>query len=410
MTNQTRTTCPYCGVGCGVIATPDGRGGAGIEGDASHPANLGRLCSKGAALGETLSLEDRLLHPEVDGRRVSCDTALGTVASGLRDVIDRRGPDAVAFYVSGQLLTEDYYVANKLIKGFLGTANIDTNSRLCMASSVAGHKRAFGSDTVPGLYEDFELADLVVLVGSNLAWCHPVLFQRLEAAKRERPALKIVVIDPRRTETCGIADLHLALRPGSDVALFNGLLAELQRRGVVATDFVTRHTSGRQEALAPAEASDRAACGLSAGDLATFFDWFARAEKTVTLYSQGVNQSSAGVDKVNALINCHLLTGRIGRPGMGPFSITGQPNAMGGREVGALSNTLAAHMDFAPADIDRVGRFWRAPLIAKRPGLKAVDLFEAVGRGEIKAVWIMATNPVASLPDSDAVRAALRNC
>ena len=405
-----RTTCPYCGVGCGVVATPDGRGGAGIAGDPEHPANRGRLCSKGAALDETLGLGDRLLHPEIDGRRVSWETALDTVASGLRETIARHGPEAVAFYVSGQLLTEDYYAANKLAKGFLGTANIDTNSRLCMASSVAGHKRAFGSDTVPGRYEDFELADLVVLVGSNLAWCHPVLFQRLEAAKRARPDMKIVVIDPRRTETCGIADLHLALRPGSDVVLFNGLLASLQRRGAVATDFVERHTSGLEAALAAAQASDVVECDLPAADIATFFDWFARTERTVTLYSQGVNQSSAGVDKVNALINCHLLTGRIGRPGMGPFSITGQPNAMGGREVGALANTLAAHMDFAPADVDRVRRFWNAPRIATRPGLKAVELFDAVGRGEIKAVWIMATNPVASLPNADAVRAALERC
>ena len=405
-----RTTCPYCGVGCGLAVTPDGRGGADIAGDRQHPANRGRICSKGAALGETLSLEDRLLHPEVDGRRVSWDVALDTVAQGLDETVRRHGPDAVAFYVSGQLLTEDYYAANKLIKGFIGTANIDTNSRLCMASSVAGHKRAFGSDTVPGLYDDVELADLVVLVGSNLAWCHPVLFQRLEAAKRARPALRIVVIDPRRTETCDIADLHLALRPGSDVALFNGLLCELQRRGAAARRFVDRHTVGRDDALVAARASDLAQCDLPKADLDTFFDWFARTEKTVTLYSQGVNQSSAGVDKVNALINCHLLTGRIGRAGMGPFSITGQPNAMGGREVGALSNTLAAHMDFALEDVGRVGRFWGTNRVPRRAGLKAVELFEAVRAGRVKAIWIMATNPVASLPDADAARAALAAC
>jgi assimilatory nitrate reductase catalytic subunit len=410
MTAAIHTTCPYCGVGCGIVATPDGKGGAAIAADHDHPANRGRLCSKGAALGETLSLEDRLLHPEIDGRRVSWEVALDTVANGFRQTIERHGPDAVAFYVSGQLLTEDYYAANKLIKGFLGTANIDTNSRLCMASSVAGHKRAFGSDTVPGRYEDFELADLVVLVGSNLAWCHPVLFQRLEAARHARPSMRIVVIDPRRTETCDIADLHLALKPGSDVALFNILLAGLADRGVVDRGFVERHTSGLDDALAVARATDPAACGLPRADIETFLDWFARTEKVVTLYSQGVNQSSAGVDKVNALINCHLLTGRIGRPGMGPFSITGQPNAMGGREVGALSNTLAAHMDFGAAEIDRVGRFWHAARMATKPGLKAVDLFEAVRAGRIKAVWIMATNPVASLPDADAVREALRGC
>jgi hypothetical protein len=272
-----RTTCPYCGVGCGIVAMPDGKGGADIAGDPQHPANRGRLCSKGAALGETLSLEDRLLHPEIDGQRVSWETALDTVADGFRGIIDKHGPDAVAFYVSGQLLTEDYYVANKLIKGFLGTANIDTNSRLCMASSVAGHKRAFGSDTVPGLYEDFELADLVVLVGSNLAWCHPVLFQRLEAAKRCRPAMKIVVIDPRRTETCGIADLHLALKPGSDVALFNALLLALQRRGVVATDFVDAHQRPRR--AWPWRRQRHRRLRSAGRDVATFFDWFARTEK-----------------------------------------------------------------------------------------------------------------------------------
>src|SRR5262245_8653152 len=287
-----RTTCPYCGVGCGVVAKPDGRGGAEIAGDAAHPANRGRLCSKGAALGETLSLEDRLLHPEIDGRRMSWETALDTVADGFRQIIDRHGPDAVAFYVSGQLLTEDYYAANKLIKGFLGTANIDTNSRLCMASSVAGHKRAFGSDTVPGLYEDFEQADLVVLVGSNLAWCHPVLFQRLEAAKRMRPAMRVVVMDPRRTETCDIADVPLALRPVTHLALFNALLVELQRRGAVARRYVDRHTVGMEDALIAARSSDVGQCDLPKADLEIFFDWFARTEKTVTLYSQGVNQSS----------------------------------------------------------------------------------------------------------------------
>jgi len=410
VTRPVRTTCPYCGVGCGIVVTPDGKGGATVEGDAAHPANRGRLCSKGAALGETLSLEDRLLHPEIDGRRVSWGTALDTVANGLRDVIERHGPDAVAFYVSGQLLTEDYYAANKLIKGFLGTANIDTNSRLCMASSVAGHKRAFGSDTVPGLYEDFELADLVVLVGSNLAWCHPVLFQRLEAAKRARPGMKIVVIDPRRTETCDIADLHLSACSGCD-AMSAGFHTRIDDRNVATLTLARAELHNAfDDALIAAGTSDIEACGLSVAEVAMFFDWFAKMEKSVTLYSQGVNQSSAGVDKVNALINCHLLTGRIGRPGMGPFSITGQPNAMGGREVGALSNTLAAHMEFAPADIDRVGRFWKAPRMATRPGLKAVDLFEAVEAGRVKAIWIMATNPVDSLPNADQVRGALQGC
>ncbi|HEX9465906.1 MAG TPA: molybdopterin-dependent oxidoreductase [Alphaproteobacteria bacterium] len=410
-----RTACPYCGVGCGVLASADGKGGAAVAGDPEHPANRGRLCSKGAALGETLALDGRLLHPEIGGAAVSWDTALTAVADGFARTIAAHGPDSVAFYVSGQLLTEDYYVANKLIKGFLGTANIDTNSRLCMASSVAGHKRAFGTDTVPGNYDDIDAADLVVLVGSNLAWCHPVLFQRLVAARRQRAGLKIVVIDPRRTATAEEADLHLALRPGTDVALFNGLLAHLARAGCRDKGFVEQHTVGEDAALAASGASSNAAataalCGLDELSVHRFFDWVRRTERTLTVYSQGVNQSSAGTDKVNAIINCHLFTGRIGRPGMGPFSVTGQPNAMGGREVGALANQLAAHMDFGPDDIDRVRRFWQAPAIATRPGLKAVDLFRAVEDGRIKAVWIMATNPAVSLPDADQVRRALAAC
>lgn len=410
-----RTTCPYCGVGCGILATPAADGGATIVGDSQHPANRGRLCSKGSALGETLSLNQRLLFPEIGNARVDWDTALNAVADGFRRTIDEHGPDAVAFYVSGQLLTEDYYVANKLIKGFLGTANIDTNSRLCMASSVAGHRRAFGSDTVPGTYDDLEEADLVVLVGSNLAWCHPILFQRLVAARAARPGLKIVAVDPRRTATASEADLHLPLRLGTDVLLFNGLLAHLARRGRRAAKFVDDHTAGETAALVAANAAGGVAdvayaCGLNPDDVRRFYDWFEVTERTVTVYSQGVNQSSSGTDKVNAIINCHLFTGRIGRPGMGPFSVTGQPNAMGGREVGALANQLAAHMDFVPDDIDRVQRFWQAPRMATRPGLKAVDLFRATSDGRIKAIWIMATNPAVSLPAADAVRAALTVC
>ena len=409
-----KTTCPYCGVGCGVVATR-AESGVAITGDPEHPANFGRLCSKGSALGETLGIEGRLLKPVVDGVEASWDEALDRVARGFSETIARHGPDAVAFYVSGQLLTEDYYVVNKLAKGFVGTANIDTNSRLCMASSVAGHKRAFGADTVPGCYEDLEEADLVVLVGSNAAWCHPVLYQRIVAAKAGKPNKRVVVIDPRRTDTCDAADLHLPLRPGSDAVLFNGLLAHLARAGAADAGFVADHTSGAEEALAAVagETAMRTAeiCGLAEGGVQLFYDWFARTRKVVTLYSQGVNQSSSGVDKVNAILNCHLLTGRIGRPGMGPFSLTGQPNAMGGREVGALANQLAAHMEIDnPVHRERVQRFWRSPGIADKAGLKAVDMFEAIGDGRIKAVWIMATNPLVSLPDSERARAALSRC
>ncbi|MES2719942.1 MAG: molybdopterin-dependent oxidoreductase [Pseudomonadota bacterium] len=410
------TTCAYCGVGCGVIATVEDVASrqVRIEGDTAHPANLGRLCSKGSALGETISLEGRLLYPEVRGQRTSWDDAANTIASEIRRVQAQYGRDAVAFYVSGQLLTEDYYVANKLMKGFLGTANIDTNSRLCMSSSVAGHKRAFGSDTVPNSYEDFELADLIVLTGSNTAWCHPVLFQRIKAEKQRRPGLRVVNIDPRATGTNEIADLHLPLKPGSDVWLFNGLLAHLAAQGVIDHDYLAQHTTGFGVALAEAKASAGKlsqvadATGLDEDAIAQFYRWFANTPRSLTLYSQGVNQSSAGTDKVNSLLNCHLATGRIGKPGSGPFSLTGQPNAMGGREVGGLANQLAAHMELTdPAHLDLVQRFWQAPQIARSNGLKAVDLFEAVHSGNIKLIWIMGTNPVVSMPDADRVKAAL---
>ncbi|TRL39220.1 nitrate reductase [Rhizobium straminoryzae] len=415
MPAETRTTCPYCGVGCGVIARVEDDGRVSVRGDPEHPANFGRLCSKGSALAETLDPAGRAHSPMLHGRPVSWDTALDAVATAFSDAIRDHGPDSVAFYLSGQLLTEDYYVANKLMKGFLGSANIDTNSRLCMASSVAGHRRAFGSDTVPGTYEDLELADLVVLVGSNMAWCHPVLYQRLAVAKAARPSMKVVVIDPRRTASSDLADLHLAIRPDGDVALFNGLLAHLAETGAIDEDFVAAHTSGFAQALMAAGRADPATIaevtGLPAQQIRQFLALFAATEKVVTCYSQGVNQSSVGSDKVNGLINCHLATGRIGRPGMGPFSLTGQPNAMGGREVGGLANMLAAHMAIEnPQDRDRVQRFWKAPAIADRPGLKAVDLFEAVADGRIKALWIMSTNPVVSMPDADRVKAAIETC
>jgi assimilatory nitrate reductase catalytic subunit len=410
-----RTTCPYCGVGCGVLATKREDGTVAIAGDPDHPANFGRLCSKGSALGETLSLDDRLLYPEIEGRRSDWDAALDLVAGKFRDAIAEHGPDSVAFYVSGQILTEDYYVANKLMKGFIGSANIDTNSRLCMASSVAGHRRAFGTDTVPGTYEDLDKADLVVLVGSNLAWCHPVLFQRLEAAKSVNPALKVVVIDPRQTATCALADLHLALKPDTDVSLYNGLLAYLAEGDSLDRAYIERHTDGFEAALASTGSCDvgqiAELTGLAPADIALFYRWVAQTEKTVTVYSQGVNQSVVGTDKVNAIINTHLATGRIGREGMGPFSVTGQPNAMGGREVGGLANMLAAHMTIENAEHRQIVQaFWQSPAIAGRPGLKAVDLFDAVRDGRIKALWVMATNPVDSLPDADGVAEALKVC
>lgn len=413
----TSTTCPYCGVGCGVQVSTHEDGTVSVKGDGSHPSNFGRLCSKGSALGDTVGLEERLLYPHINGQRVSWDKALDAVADGLKAIIEKHGKDAVAFYVSGQLLTEDYYVANKLMKGFIGSANIDTNSRLCMSSAVAGYKRAFGSDSVPCCYEDLEQADLIILEGSNAAWCHPIIFQRIVKAKEARPSLKIIVIDPRKTATSDIADLHLPIKPGSDAVLFNGLLQHLQQTGCIDQDFVNNYTEGLTEALEAAEKSSAStkqvaqSCGLPEQSVAEFFDIFARTEKVVTLYSQGINQSSSGTDKSNSVINCHLATGRIGKPAMGPFSITGQPNAMGGREVGALSNQLAAHMELNnPIHHDLVSRFWQTDKLASSAGLQAVDMFEAIESGKIKAVWIMATNPVVTLPNADKVREAIEAC
>lgn len=413
-----RTTCAYCGVGCGIEARVDSEARTvEVKGDQAHPSSQGRLCSKGSSLGETLDLQSRLLAPEVNGDVCNWDTALTHVAERFQSIIDKHGKESVAFYGSGQLLTEDYYIANKLMKGFIGSANIDTNSRLCMSSAVAGHKRAFGSDTVAACYEDLDYAELIVLVGSNTAWCHPIVFQRIRAAKDNNPRMKVVVIDPRRTATCDIADLHLALDSGADVALFNGLLHYLAQHDALDKHFIDAYTEGFDRCLEAAgnDAGNieqvAARCGVNADDLATFFAWYAGHKNVMTLYSQGVKQSSSGVDKVNAILNCHLATGRIGKPGAGPLSLTGQPNAMGGREVGGLANQLAAHMNIEdPVHRDRVQRFWNSGPLPERAGLSAVDMFDAIADGRIKAVWIMATNPVVSLPNADKVKHALQNC
>lgn len=427
-----QTTCPYCGVGCGmevnnshiqkIINRPQLTSTLNdiqvkVVGDKLHPANFGKLCVKGSSAGETVDFDGRMMQPQIKGRDVSWKTAIETVANTFSQVVQEHGPDSVAFYVSGQLLTEDYYVANKLIKGFIGTANIDTNSRLCMASAVVGYKRAFGSDTVPCSYEDLELADLIIMVGSNAAWAHPIVYQRIAAAKKKRPDMKVVVVDPRQTATCDIADLHLNLKPGTDAILFNGILSQLAGSKARDQGYIDTHTQGFESALFEAQKqqssiSDVAEqCELEEGKLHQLIDWVIEREKMVTLYSQGVNQSSSGVDKSNAIINCHLATGRIGRAGMGPFSITGQPNAMGGREVGGLANQLAAHMDFnKPESIDRVSRFWNATNMAQENGLKAIDMFQAVADKKIKAIWIMNTNPVVSMPNADAVKQALKEC
>lgn len=414
------TTCPYCGVGCGIRASAATEGAQqtlAVRGDSSHPANSGRLCVKGSALGQTLSAEGRLLQPQVDGEACDWPAAITAVAQGLQQTIAEHGPGAVAMYLSGQLLTEDYYVANKMMKGFIGSAHVDTNSRLCMASTVAGHKRAFGADVVPGCYDDIEQARLFVLVGANMAWNHPVLFQRIQAVLQAKPDAKLVVIDPRRSASCEAAQLHLKLRPGSDVLLFNGLLSFLAQQGKLDQRFINLHTEGFAQALASAQLQAATVeqvalgCDLPLAQVLQFYRYFADEALSLTLFSQGVNQAIDGTDKVNAIINCHLATGRIGKPGCGPFSLTGQPNAMGGREVGGLANQLAAHIDYRDqAQQALVGQFWQAPNLVSKPGYKAVELFDAIERGEIKAVWIMATNPLVSMPQADKVKAVLAKC
>jgi assimilatory nitrate reductase catalytic subunit len=411
MQSGIKTTCPYCGVGCGIIATQIGKRQIEVKGDPDHPANRGKLCSKGTHLGETVGLEGRLLYPEMGGVRTSWDDALGAVATGLQRAIDTYGPESVAIYGSGQLLTEDYYAANKLMKGYIGTANIDTNSRLCMASAVVAHNRAFGEDVVPVSYDDIEAAELIILVGSNTAWCHPIIWQRLEAA-RAATGVKLVVIDPRRTETAAGADLHLPIRADGDTALFNAALAEMKARGLLDEEYLARHVvtpDGFWDALGLVE-DVKHLTGLTHDQLAAFFDLLARYPRTLTLFSMGANQSVGGVDKGNAIINLHLATGRIGKHGAGPFSITGQPNAMGGREVGGLATTLAVHMGFSDEERSAAKDFWNSPAIASGPGLKAVDLFRAVDDGQIKVLWIMATNPAVSMPDAGFVRAAIAKC
>ena len=415
-----RTTCAYCGVGCGIRAEVTGPRSVTIRGDNDHPANFGRLCSKGTHLGETVGLEGRLLAPMIGEREAGWDEALDLVAARMRATIAEHGPDSVAFYVSGQVLTEDYYVANKLMKGFIGSGNIDTNSRLCMASAVAAHNRAFGEDLVPCTYDDLEAADLIVLVGSNTAWCHPVIWQRIEAA-REKRGTRLVVIDPRRTETAEQADLHVAVAPDGDVALFNALLAEMDARGLVDEAYLNERCEVPEEFfphLRSCRAKSRhAGQGLSTAlegnggvDDETFqalADLVAAHPRMATLFSQGANQSRSGTDKGNAIINLHLALGRINQPGMAPFSMTGQPNAMGGREVGGLANMLACHLGFSQPERADVAEFWNAPNICAGPGLKAVDLFRAVHDGRVKFLWVMATNPAVSMPDAGFVREAL---
>ncbi len=400
-----KTTCAYCGVGCGIKAEVTGPRSVLIKGDENHPANHGALCSKGTHLGETVGLNGRLLHPTLNGDRASWDEATSEVAARMQACIDEHGPDSVGFYVSGQLLTEDYYVANKLMKGFIGSGNIDTNSRLCMASAVAAHNRAFGEDVVPCTYDDLDHADLILLVGSNTAWCHPVIWQRIERA-RERQGTKLVVIDPRRTETGEGADLHLPIEPDGDVALFDALLASLDALGLIDRDALKKRCDV-PDSFWPTRSTEH---GIDPVMFERLLELVKSSDRMITLFSQGANQSRSGTDKGNAIINLHLATDQINRCGAGPFSITGQPNAMGGREVGGLANMLACHLGFSDKERNAVSAFWETDRLCVGPGLKAVDLFDAVHSGQIKFLWVMATNPAVSMPNAGKVREALAKC
>jgi len=420
-TTEIRSTCCYCGVGCGVIIESDSRQVTGVRGDPDHPANFGKLCSKGSTLALTMqpgAMSGRARHPELrtqrdqPRQRASWDTTLDHLSRIFAETIQRDGPDSVGFYVSGQLLTEDYYVFNKLAKGLIGTNNIDTNSRLCMSSAVTGYQATLGVDAPPCSYEDIDHAGCLFIAGSNTAWAHPILFRRIEAAREKNPDLKIIVVDPRRTETARAADLHLPILPGTDVALFHAMLHVMLWEEWIDRDYIAAHTEGFDalrtlvREYSPQSAAE--ICGVKADDIITAARWFATAGPALSLYCQGLNQSTSGTAKNASLINLHLATGQIGKPGAGPFSLTGQPNAMGGREVGGLATTLAAHRDIAnPGHRAEVMRLWGSDRLSAERGKTAVEMFDAVKRGEIKLLWIACTNPAQSLPDLANIRSAL---
>ena len=419
---ETRSTCPYCGVGCGVLIASDGVQITGVRGDPEHPANFGRLCSKGSTLHLTASAvvnrQTRLLQPMARATRgaalqpLDWDSALQRAVDGFARTIQTHGADAVGFYVSGQLLTEDYYVFNKLAKGLIGTNNIDTNSRLCMSSAVAGYKQSLGADAPPACYADLDDAHTLFISGSNTAYAHPILFRRIEDARRAHPTRKLIVCDPRSTDTTDMADLHLPLLPGTDVMLYNGMLHTMLWEGWIDNAYIAAHTSGFA-ALKNAVRDctpERVAqtCGISKAALFEATRLFACAPATLSLYCQGLNQSTSGTANNTALINLHLASGQIGRAGAGPFSLTGQPNAMGGREVGGLANLLSAHRDLSnPAHRAEVASLWGIEDVPAQPGKTAIEMFQAAADGEIKALWIACTNPAHSLPDQATVRRAL---
>ncbi|GAA3509708.1 hypothetical protein GCM10022393_23110 [Aquimarina addita] len=416
-----KTTCSYCGVGCGIIARKNAKGVITVEGDQDHPVNKGLLCSKGMNLHHVVQdKSDRILYPEMrwskghERQRVSWDQAFDRAAAVFNTIIKKHGPDSVGFYVSGQCLTEEYYLVNKLTKGFIGTNNIDTNSRLCMSSAVVGYKQALGEDSVPIAYEDIELADCFMIAGANPAWCHPILYRRIEAHKEQNPDVKIIVVDPRRTQSCDIADLHLQIIPGTDVVLYNAIAKRLIDRKKIDKNFIANHTDNYEslkEVLSKTSLTESAKiCGVTVADIKKAALFISNAKGFLTLWAMGLNQSSIGVNKNNALLNLSLLTGHIGKPGSGPFSLTGQPNAMGGREVGGMANLLATHRDLGNEEHRReVANFWGGKEISPKPGLTATEMFDALESGQLKAVWIICTNPLVSLPNVNKVEKALKN-
>lgn len=419
MIKETKSTCCYCGVGCGVIIESENDQIIGVKGDPLHPANFGRLCTKGSTLHLTAKLDNRLLYPEMrltreaTRQRVSWDESLDYLTEQFAQTIEKHGPDSVAFYISGQLLTEDYYVFNKLAKGLIGTNNVDTNSRLCMSSAVTGYKATLGSDSPPACYEDIDYANCLFITGSNTAFAHPIIFRRIEDAKKSNPNLKIIVVDPRLTDTAQAADLHLAILPGTDVALYNGILHVLLWEGLLDIDFINAHTNGFDalkdtvREYTPKMVAD--ICGIKEADIITAAKWFGKGP-SLSMYCMGLNQSIHGTEKNAALINLHLATGQIGKIGAGPFSLTGQPNAMGGREVGGMANLLSAHRDLAnPEHRAEVAEFWGVESVPATPGKTAIEMFDAVKDGSIKAIWIACTNPAHSMPDVNNVIAALQN-
>ncbi|TWF35879.1 ferredoxin-nitrate reductase [Chitinophaga polysaccharea] len=415
-----KTTCCYCGVGCGIVVEKDRQGKLHVAGDKTHPVNKGMLCSKGMNLHYTvMDTSDRLLYPEMryhrdlPRKRVSWDQALERTAAVFAAIIKQHGPDAVAFYASGQCLTEEYYVVNKLIKGFIGSNNIDTNSRLCMSSAVAAYKMALGEDAVPGTYDDIEQADCIFVAGANPAWCHPILWRRVEAARAANPAMKIIVSDPRITQSCAIADLHLQVNPGTDIVLHHAIGRALITAGHTNSQFIQAHTNGydQYKDIVMERSIEEAAaiCGITPGEIYTAADYIGNATGFMTFWTMGLNQSVVGVNKNLSLINLHLITGHIGKPGSGPFSLTGQPNAMGGREVGGLSNLLPAHRVLSnPLHRAEVQAFWGGTTLSDKPGLTATEMFTALNDGRLKAIWIMCTNPLVSLPDVRFAEAALQ--